>query len=320
MRLDEKRKKFLELIEEIEPRVDYYTEKLHYINNQKGLFLNKFLKLCILRFRILREKFFIKALAIILYRLFGIKIIKKVQLFYGDSIEVFLYDNLASPLYFFGILYEDEIRIAKFLIKNIKENSVFYDIGANYGFYTYLAKEFITSGEIHSFEPLPQIFELLSKNLSKNSSNNKSIYLNQIALNNYDGQVRFYDTSIDFYSGQSSLIKPTRSSNIIFVNCLRLDSYVQTHKPPTIMKIDVEGAEFFVLEGGKETLKKYQPIIIMEFGIDKYHLKAVNLLFELGYKMYSLTKDGDLNLVNEKELDDILKGIKKPEANYVFKK
>jgi len=305
MNLDEKRKKFLELIEKIEPKVDYYVSKFD------NPFFNKFL-----RFFTLKEKFLIKGLAIILYKLLGIKVIKKIKLFYGKVFYTFLYDADSSSLYFFGTLYGEEIKIVKFLIKNLKEDDVFYDIGANYGFYTCLAKEFISFGEIHSFEPLPQIFELLSKNVS----NNKNIYLNQVALNDCDGQVEFYDRSLNRHSGGSSLINLHKSSNKLTVKCLKLDSYVKNHKPPTIMKIDVEGAEFLVLEGGKETLKKYQPIIIMEFGVDEYHLKAVKLLFELGYKMYFLTKDGDLNLVDDKEFDDILSGLKKAEANYVFKK
>jgi FkbM family methyltransferase len=305
MNLDEKRKKILELLERIEPKAD------HYVNNLNNVFFNKFLRLFILR-----EKIIIKGFAVLMYKLLGIKIIKKAKLFYGKEFYTLLYDADASSLYFFGTLYGEEIKIIKFLIKNLNENDIFYDIGANYGFYTCLVKEFIHSGEIHSFEPLPQIFELLSKNVS----NSKNVYLNQVALNDYDGQVEFYDRSLNRHSGGSSLINWHKSSNKIIVNCLKLDSYIQTHKPPTIMKIDVEGSEFLVLQGGEETLKKYQPIIIMEFMIDEYHLKAVKLLFELGYKIYSLTKDGDLNLVNNKEFDDILSGFKKVEANYIFKK
>jgi hypothetical protein len=107
------------------------------------------------------------------------------KLFYGKKIRLQMIDDNAFAFYFFGLLI-DEYKLTKFFIKNLKEDDVFYDIGANEGFYTYLAAEFCK--ETHSFEPTPNVFE----NLKLNLSHNKNIFLNNIALSNESGETFLY--------------------------------------------------------------------------------------------------------------------------------
>jgi len=89
------------------------------------------------------------------------------KLFYDKKIMLQMIDDNAFAFYFFGLLI-DEYKLTKFFIKNLKEDDVFYDIGANYGFYTALASEFCK--EVHSFEPNPRIFEYLKESF-KNDKN-----------------------------------------------------------------------------------------------------------------------------------------------------
>jgi predicted RNA methylase len=112
---------------------------------------------------------------------------KKIKTFWGRDLYVYLADADAdaSALYFFSTLYGDEIKIIKFLIKNFKENDIFYDVGANYGFYTCLAREFIIDGEIHAFEPNPKIFKLLRENARLDIF--KNTLLNEVALSDKTG-------------------------------------------------------------------------------------------------------------------------------------
>ncbi len=83
------------------------------------------------------------------------------------------------------------------------------------------------------------------------------------------------------------------------------------------MKIDVEGGESLVLKGGLELLKKYSPMIIMEFLPDYLHREAVDILFNSGYRAFKIDNDGNLRVVNEQ---DLLRDDVPHEANYVFKK
>lgn len=298
----DKKEKFLSLLSKIEPRVNMY---LRYIDSK------------IIRSFIVREKSFLKFLAILMKNVLGMDFRKRAKTFWGRDIYVYFADMDASALYFFNTLYGNEIKIIKFLIKNFKNEDVFYDIGANYGFYTLLAQEFITNGEIYAFEPNPKIFKLLRENARLDVF--KNTFLNQVALSDKTGEIDFYDREVDRHSGGSSLIKHShfRKYNVIKVRATTLDEYILDHKPPTIIKIDVEGGEPFVLRGAFKLLKKHNPIIIMEFFPDDLHREAVNILLNNGYRVFKIDNDGNLSIINEQDLlrDDI-----PHEANYVFKK
>jgi FkbM family methyltransferase len=247
----------------------------------------------------------------------GIEFKKKIKTFWGRDIYVYLADADASALYFFNTLYGDEIKIIKFLIKNFKDDDIFYDIGANYGFYTLLAQEFITKGEIHAFEPNPKIFKLLRESARLDIF--KNTFLNEVALSGKAGETDFFDREISRHSGGSSLIKLQYflKYKVIKVKTTILDDYILNHKPPTIMKIDVEGGESLVLKGALKLLKKYSPIIIMEFLPDDLHREAVNILLNNGYRALKIGNDGNLSIINEK---DLLRNDISHEFNYVFKK
>jgi FkbM family methyltransferase len=72
----------------------------------------------------------------------------------------------------------NELKSIKFLIKNFKNDDVFYDIGAHYGLYTSLALEFCK--EVHAFEPIPQSFDVLNNN--NNFKSYKNVFLNNLAI------------------------------------------------------------------------------------------------------------------------------------------
>lgn len=89
------------------------------------------------------------------------------------------------------------------------------------------------------------------------------------------------------------------------VKCLsiNLDDYIKINKPPTFIKMDIEGSEVFAIRGGLNFFKNYSPIILMEvilsdaFGKEKQILskEAVFMLLNLGFKMYRITESGDIN-------------------------
>ena len=298
----DKKEKFLSLLSEIEPRIYKY---LKYLDSR------------IIRAFMVREKTLLKVLAILMKNVLDMDFKKKVKTFWGRDIHVYLADQDASALYFFNTLYGEEIKIIKFLIQNFKNDDIFYDIGANYGFYTLLAQEFITKGEIHAFEPSPKIFKLLRENSRLDIY--KNTFLNEMALSDKTGETEFFDREISGQSGGSSLIKHQNflKYKVIKVKTTTLDDYISNHKPPTIMKIDVEGGEPLVLKGALKLLKKYSPIIIMEFLPDDLHREAVNILSNNGYRAFKIDNDGNLGIINDQ---DLLRNDVPHEANYVFKK
>jgi FkbM family methyltransferase len=298
------KEKFLDLFSNTEPKLRLYSKYINYPIIRA--FLVAFL---------VKEKFPLKLFAIFIKKIFNINLKKRLKLFWGKGMVVYLADSNATALFFLGTLAREEIKIIKFLIKILKEDDVFYDIGANYGFYTMLAKEFIRGGEIHSFEPNPVIFRLLEENCKPNIL--KNVYLNKTALSDKNGYSEFYDREIGGQSGMSSLIKDQHSKKIrvIKVKTIKIDDYILTHKPPSIIKMDVEGAEPFILKGATKLLRELNPIIIMEFFPDALHRDAVSVLLNNKYNIFGIDNEGDLFPVNE---TDIFKDDISHEANYVF--
>ncbi len=253
------------------------------------------------------------------YLLWRIKLFHtlKIKLFFGRKIVFnFSDDSEGNELCFLGILgCRDEMKLTKFFIKNLKESDVFYDIGANYGFYTYLALEFCK--EVHSFEPLPDIFGDLSINL-KNDSN---VYLNNFALSDKEGIKDFYVVS----TSSSFVEEALEFSNIPFkkkikVQTYALDNYVSEHNKSTIIKMDIEGAESFVIDGGYDFFKNNNPVIAMEVwsknsGGD-ISMRAVKKLRDLGYKSYFINDNGDLEIMD----GDLVEKIANNTENFIFKK
>ncbi len=236
---------------------------------------------------------------------------KKIKLYGIREISI-----KCDPVFTFELpLTPQEIKLTKFFVKNLKENDVFYDIGANFGFYTHLALEFCR--EVHSFEPLPEEFE----NLINNLKDGKRIFLNNLALSNTISTAK-----LKLANGSSSIILEIKEKVLkgydkeIEVKTTTLDEYLKTHNPPTILKIDVEGAENLVIEGGINFFKNNSPIIAMEIWGDKSgynlnHKKAVEILKGLGYKSYKINNNGELCLlenINFSEIPD--------NDNLVFKK
>lgn len=246
----------------------------------------------------------------------------KSKTFWGENFLTVLPQDMEC--YYFGALGGPEIKLTKFLIKNLDANSVFYDIGTNHGYYSLLAKKISDAIEVHSFEPAPEIFEILKENLSEK----QGVFLNNVALSNSEGQMDFYYTKK--YSGSSTIdasgIKSAASFDFhrIKVQAITLDNYCDSHLKPNFLKIDVEGAESRVIEGGAKALTEGNPTIAMEVwkrvsGDNTSHLKAIEILYDLGYKSYKINNEGELEFIEKIDPErDILEGDKND--NFIFKK
>jgi len=236
----------------------------------------------------------------------------QAKTFWGREFALPLLDANSMSFYIFGTLGWEEHNLIKFFIRNLKKDDIFFDIGANYGFYSALAQEFIQNGEIHAFEPNPKVFNYLKSTFSKNE---KRIFLNNIALSDKIGEIPFYDGFPGGHSGKSTILEEIASINLqdyrqIKIESMTLDNYVNTHSKPTVIKMDVEGAESKVIEGGLKILKNTNPIIAMEVhGMNsgvKSSIRAVEGLYDLGYKSYEITEKSKLKPVEKKYLNDQL--------------
>lgn len=141
--------------------------------------------------------------------------------------------------------------------KYLPDNAVILDIGANVGSHTvYWALE-RNAKKIYSFEPFSDTFNILKMNIELNSLENRVEIFN-IGLSDES-----CCTSVNSYNESNiggTSFKKSERGNYIFKP---LDIFDIKEKIDLI-KIDVEGAEVDVLNGGKNTIVKNKPVIVIE--------------------------------------------------------
>ncbi len=186
--------------------------------------------------------------------------------------------------------YEDPKTIDTFL-SWLKPASVFYDLGANAGYFTLMANRVITEGKIYAFEPSPAARQLFEEHLKLNSAKitADNISLLPFAISDAEKQIEFSDSNIqkegNTYIKGSPIFSGTE--NKITAQCYSVDGLQQQgFERPDVMKIDVEGAEYDVLQGAVNTLKRYKPCILLathDCHLPGVQEKCVKLLKQLGY-------------------------------------
>jgi FkbM family methyltransferase len=224
---------------------------------------------------------------------------------------------IVDPQTFFANTYVQgyyEPSVVRYLRYSVQTGMVCLDIGANVGFYSLLlANKVGASGKVIAFEPTAKIFEILQQNITQN--NLKNVAAEQLALYNYDGFIQFHEgpPQFDVYNTIGQINHPdamSQSFNANRIPCMRLDSYVASHKLNQIdlIKIDVEGAELFVLQGMEQMLAENPNLIILfEFtdhttcGFDYSARDIINWLRAKGYQLFGINSKGrlvDLQLEN----------------------
>lgn len=158
------------------------------------------------------------------------------------------------------------------------------DAGACIGFYSLVfSKNF---EQVYSFEPHPENLRLLWMNILKNHIGNVTPF--GYALG--DGHDRVNLWVKDHYKASSSIIQNHLGQPLnrkISVDLRRLDEF-QFAKPIDLIKIDVEGAEVMVLEGGRKLIEKQHPYLAIEvhadpIGHDPCECECCRKVRSLGY-------------------------------------
>ena len=195
---------------------------------------------------------------------------------------------------------------------------MFLDIGANLGWYSLVLGRNCPDSRIFAFEPIPSTVEALERNIGLNALHNVEPIC--MGMFNEEDELNFlYAPDV---SGATSLkvTGQTRGrTEIQSVTCrtTTLDIFcAERDIVPTLLKIDVEGAELMVVQGGHETLQ-HTPIILMEllrkwsreFG---YHPNDVfALLAQYGYGAWVFSADGSLQACDQVTEETV-------QTNYVF--
>lgn len=171
----------------------------------------------------------------------------------GDASAEFYIPTRNEFLDFDGL---EERPILETLLGELRPEDAFYDVGANVGLYTCLAAD-VVEEPIVAFEPHPENADRLAQNVARNDAD-VSVY--RSALAGEDGTAELEIGLEKIGSAGHSLVKTPEKANrrVVEVEKYRGDGFIAAEglPEPTVLKIDVEGAEYGVLEGLEETLSR----------------------------------------------------------------
>ena len=249
----------------------------------------------------------------------NLDIVGKIQNFFSSynlvyaqnhTIEIFENPN-NSPLKKDKI-YEQETTI--FLRNHLKRGQTAWDVGANIGYFSLeFAKSVGPEGEILSFEPHPEIFQVLQRNIKRNKYKNIKLF-NQ-ACGSSPGETKlFFSTENE---GNHKIIENSNSNNFALTEVVTLSTFLNEYSP-SLIKMDIEGAELLALQGlGHENLKKFTIDFVIEY--HPYEMSFFNIegkevldfFISSGYKFRNLAFP-DSPIISKEE---ILKKYKKEDRS-----
>jgi FkbM family methyltransferase len=220
---------------------------------------------------------------------------KEVSFSVSPSIQISLdpADELSQHIYSGAFEWEER----EWLAGVLKPGDVFYDIGANIGYFSLLASEWCGSnGKVISFEPVSKTFNRLKKNIQENPGLN-NIRFFQVAASDLEEEREIYISlnGKDAWNSLAGNAVAKQEATTEKIKTIPVDRIREKENlpAPTIMKIDVEGWEVHVLQGAMETLRISRPKLLIEFTRENLHTAGTSgaqlaeTIHSLNYTLYS---------------------------------
>jgi FkbM family methyltransferase len=222
---------------------------------------------------------------------------------------VFVQTNLGffvwfNPRYKHGILWGVEkngvweVGVTKHCIERMKKGGTFLDIGANVGMFSMSIAISMENIAVHAFEPVPDNYLTLEKNVKINKLSSKVI-LNNLAVG---CECKTISMMVDGQLSHVSTGNNKSEFKSVGINCVSIDHYCETNRinDVTLIKCDVEGFELEVLKGAEKTIRLHKPTLILEIE-DRwthrygYSGKDIFVLMEsMNYVSQSILPNGEL--------------------------
>jgi FkbM family methyltransferase len=199
-------------------------------------------------------------------------------------------DDLTRYWYFWGYSHY-ELGTTRLLTRLLERGRVFFDVGANLGYHTFLAATLLEGrGAVHAFEPWSAVYDDLAANARLNAFRN--LELNQMALAVCDGEARLFLPGSTEWT-MASLVADDPGQAFETVQTMRFDSYCRRRgiDHVDVVKIDVEGAELQVLQGMGCLLSRWQPDIILEV-LEPFEAELDAFFAETPYRKFRIRDSG----------------------------
>lgn len=161
--------------------------------------------------------------------------------------------------------------VPKWIALTATNASAFFDVGANFGWFTWYAAMCVGKrGSVVAFEPSIANLEILKYHVKVNRLKNVAIVPKAVSDKTEDA-VPFYLLEGGVSASNSLTIKSDTCprlhgliQTLTSVGTTSIDDFVEAARIiPSVIKIDVEGAELLVVNGSVNTLKRYRPTVII---------------------------------------------------------
>lgn len=202
---------------------------------------------------------------------------------YGYQIE--------NELFWEGVKNGWEKLSFKLWIEMCKTSSVIFDIGANTGVYSLIAKSLNPNSLVYAFEPVDFVFDKLTHN---NKLNNFDINCIELACSDFFGEAKIFIPQgaemITSVTINKSLLDSKTVADEKKIKTIRLDEFIEQKGITQIdlMKIDVETHEPEVLEGMGKYLKLFKPTMLIEILNNEVGEKVERILDGLEYLYFDI--------------------------------
>ena len=206
----------------------------------------------------------------------------------GGAFDLFLDNNDASLT---GAIASNgfwESWVTAWHVQNIGEGDIYVDLGANAGYYTFLAD--YLGATVYAFEPQPNYIGLMAQSAVFNGVNPT---LFNTALSDSEGTVML--NLFGAMDGSASIVGEGWDGRHLNVKTRTLDS-ISLPAGNLIVKMDIEGAEELAWDGMTETLEYRKPTIILEYTPGAYSEHFWDKMTEYG-KVSLVNFDGYEELV-----------------------
>ncbi len=165
------------------------------------------------------------------------------------------------------------------------------DVGANIGYFTFLACAAPGSRKVWAFEPNPRLAAILRRNIEDNGLNAEAV---EAAVSDVEGTADLALSWSDMSASLDGSFKGGPVTRSVEVRTATLDGFAAAKALPSsglLIKIDVEGHEPRVLAGGLGLIERTRPDMVVEVS-DDYDPAILNRLAALGYKAWEIRQEG----------------------------
>ena len=185
-----------------------------------------------------------------------------------------------------------EPEVQQVLQQYLRPGMVFYDIGANIGFFAFIAARLVgKDGRVFAFEPEPELVTRIKRHIQRNGLTSVSVVEAGVWSTTGMATLIRSDPALSPERGTGSLSVTAGSGDSFCVASIALDDFLQGAPPPHLIKCDAEGAEVEVFRGAARLLTRHKPAIVCEIH-SRANLQSLrDLLPGYGYRITELSEN-----------------------------